>query len=375
MVRISFLKFRQVWVAVGLCLTMSTSVLLQAAPSKEPLKPAEPKIWKVALHESPPFAFKNKDGRWDGVAVALWIDIARDLGIAYKFEEMNAFAMAEGIRKGQIQAGIGYVAPRDDMGGGLDYSHPYWVTGLAIAVLAKTDKHYWLQILQDFFSFDFLKVLTLLIASMFLAGVLVWYFERNRNEQFGGHPLHGIGASIWWSVVTMCAVGYGDKVPVTTRGRFIGILWMLSGLVIVSIFTATIVSSFTAGRMESKIHGPWDLHRFRVATVAGSSAQSYLNDSHIFCTSYGSPTQAIEALLNGKMDALVLHRPELRFLVHRQFFGKVEILPYQFHREDYSIVLSPNNPYRSKINLQIFEHLNAPDWHDADFQYLGLSPN
>jgi polar amino acid transport system substrate-binding protein len=39
---------------------------------------------------------------------------------------------------------------------------------------------------------------------------------------------------VYWAVVTMTTVGYGDKTPKTKVGRFIAVLWMLASLALIS---------------------------------------------------------------------------------------------------------------------------------------------
>jgi voltage-gated potassium channel len=49
---------------------------------------------------------------------------------------------------------------------------------------------------------------------------------------------------IWWAVVTVTTVGYGDKYPTTIEGRIIAMLVMLIGIGFLSVLTATIASRF-----------------------------------------------------------------------------------------------------------------------------------
>lgn len=53
--------------------------------------------------------------------------------------------------------------------------------------------------------------------------------------------------AIWWSLVTVTTVGYGDKFPVTTEGRIIGTLLMFVGVGLFGTFTAYVASWFTQG--------------------------------------------------------------------------------------------------------------------------------
>jgi voltage-gated potassium channel len=49
---------------------------------------------------------------------------------------------------------------------------------------------------------------------------------------------------IWWAVVTVTTVGYGDKYPTTVEGRIVAMVVMLFGIGFLSILTATIASQF-----------------------------------------------------------------------------------------------------------------------------------
>jgi voltage-gated potassium channel len=52
--------------------------------------------------------------------------------------------------------------------------------------------------------------------------------------------------AIWWSYVTITTVGYGDKFPVTTEGRIVGVILMTAGVGIFGTFTGFVSSWFLA---------------------------------------------------------------------------------------------------------------------------------
>tara|TARA_Y100000385_G_C13067884_1_gene627593 strand:+ start:1237 stop:2016 length:780 start_codon:yes stop_codon:yes gene_type:complete len=71
------------------------------------------------------------------------------------------------------------------------------------------------------------------------------------------------GDSVWWSIVTITTVGYGDTVPETGVGRVIAAFLMLAGLAILGVLAASLASYFgledaEKGDQEASIHDRFD---------------------------------------------------------------------------------------------------------------------
>lgn len=76
---------------------------------------------------------------------------------------------------------------------------------------------------------------TLLI---YLAAIAVLDVEQNAD----GANITNIGDALWWSVVTITTVGYGDYYPVTFLGRMVAVGLMLGGIALIGTVTATLAS-------------------------------------------------------------------------------------------------------------------------------------
>ncbi len=63
-------------------------------------------------------------------------------------------------------------------------------------------------------------------------------------ETADGANIKTAGDALWWSVVTITTVGYGDRYPVTTGGRIVGAMLMLTGIGLFGMFTAYVASLF-----------------------------------------------------------------------------------------------------------------------------------
>ena len=207
---------------------------------------------------------------------------------------------------------------------------------------------------------------------LFMVGLLVWWFERKRNPaHFGGTPAAGIGAGFWWSAVTMTTVGYGDKAPVTLGGRLVAIMWMIASFFIVSLFIATITASLTVLKLESSVEGVKDLPDVLVGTAAHSTSESYLRDYRIAFLVYGTASEGLRALSEGRIEAFVYDEPILRYLVNRDFKGNLGVLDRSFERQDYSIALPAGSPLREPINQALLRKIEEPEWQDTLYHYLG----
>jgi voltage-gated potassium channel len=59
-----------------------------------------------------------------------------------------------------------------------------------------------------------------------------------------------LGLGLWWAIVTITTVGYGDVVPRTVPGRLVGVCLMVSGLIAISLVTATVASIFVQRKIR-----------------------------------------------------------------------------------------------------------------------------
>jgi voltage-gated potassium channel len=76
---------------------------------------------------------------------------------------------------------------------------------------------------------------------MFLTASLIFVFERRE-----GGPIDDYGTALWWAIVTITTVGYGDAVPITNEGRGIAAFLMIVGISLFGFLTANIASFLVA---------------------------------------------------------------------------------------------------------------------------------
>ena len=84
------------------------------------------------------------------------------------------------------------------------------------------------------------RVLIAAAATLFLGAWLVLLCEENAR----GSNIHNYPDAVWWAIVTVTTVGYGDRFPVTGGGRTVAVILMLVGIGLIGVLTATVASVF-----------------------------------------------------------------------------------------------------------------------------------
>lgn len=101
----------------------------------------------------------------------------------------------------------------------------------------------WRHLAQAFRSRQMELLLTLglgVVGIIFSASALYWIEGDLQPEDFGSIP-----RALWWSVVTLTSVGYGDAVPITPLGKIVGGIVAMIGVAIIAIPTGILAAAFS----------------------------------------------------------------------------------------------------------------------------------
>jgi polar amino acid transport system substrate-binding protein len=338
-------------------LVLALLLLLLAWPRATMAAPEQPLI--VAVKDAPPFAYRTDDGEWTGQSIELWRAVADELNLRYTLHETTLDDMIAGVAEGRYQVAVAALTVTSERERVVDFTHPFHTTGLAIAV-SNAREPYWQGVIGTVFSLAFLRLIAVLAVIQLAVGTLVWLIERRGNaEQFPREPKRGVPAGFWWATVTMTTVGYGDETPKSMLGRSVALMWMLASVIIIASVTATIASSLTIERLDKRIRGPEDLHRFEVGVIASTTANAYMDDKKAVIHSYEDSDTALAALLAGEIDALVWDAPLLRSMVAENPDLGIELVPGVFQRQDYAIAVGEGSELRERINRVLPEKLRT----------------
>ena len=117
----------------------------------------------------------------------------------------------------------------------------------------------------------------------FIGGAVIYVFEAHDNPK-----IHSLFDAIYWALITISTVGYGDITPVTPEGRVLTMILIIFGIGFISFATSIIATAF-AEKLE-------ELKSERVVREAKSMENIYLicgfsNESEILCEKFKKDNQ------------------------------------------------------------------------------------
>jgi len=330
-----------------------------------------PPTFRVGIIEAPPFATQSADGQWSGLSVELWRGVAQRLNASFTLVQYDSLRQAvEALARGEIDLFpfLNISMRYEDQ---VDFSHAYLRSGLGIAVPVEPPARRFLQVVEFLYSRVFIGAMLFLVCLSLIAGTVLWALERRTNpDMFDARFPHGIGQGLWWALVTMTTVGYGDKAPRTAGGRIVATIWMLASLILIAVFTAHITASMTVSELRGKVSGFNDLVHVRVGSNAQSDAALYLVSHGVSVIPFPSMQEGLRALADHRIDAFVQNEAVLKSIVMTDFPGKVHVIPGTFDHYFVSIAFKERSPLRKPINKAMLKFMSTDDWDRMLQRYL-----
>jgi voltage-gated potassium channel len=158
---------------------------------------------------------------------------------AFRFCLSLIYAVDLGIRSARARRHVHYAL-----------AHP---VALASVVLPPVRVIFSLRLARSMFRRGHLeRFLLVALLLVFNGAAIAYLYERHAP----GSNIHTLGESVWWALVTVTTVGYGDYTPVTIPGRITACLIMATGLVTLAVLTAQVASSFVAQGASRAQRGP-----------------------------------------------------------------------------------------------------------------------
>ena len=345
--------------ALLLAFTLPT-VSPQAAPSAAPSAAAPP--LRVGTATRLPYSWKGESGAWEGPAITLWDKIAQRTGIRYELVERSDDTVTTGLIDGSLDIVATGIQISAELEKQLDLSLPFDAGGFSVAVHNRQTSRPWMM-LERVLAFDiFVWIIWIGVATV-IAGLAIRFVERRHNPDHFGQKASTING-FWWAITTLSTVGYGDLVPRSTGGKVLAAAWMLTSLLLVTLFTSSVVSAITVGRLTPYFMSIHQMDANLVGIVDRPASKVVAKQLGLLPRVYPTPDAVFKALESGEIEGFVHPTNELRALVFRRHNDSLMILPREVVRGFVGLGLSERLPPEvlNAVNSALLEVVESPEW-------------
>ncbi len=312
------------------------------------------KTIRVAVKPIAPFVFKH-GAEWTGFSIDLWNALAQSIKVDTAWVEVTTVGeQLQAVKSGNADAAIAAITITKERETIVDFTQPYFDSGLQILVHAQGSNH----LLDLFDSIPWSTIATLLgafIVIMFIMANVLWIVERRSSEHFQKGYLRGMGEGLWGVALIVATGEHGDRETPRLVKRLIVFFMWLVGVVLIAQLTATVTSTQTVDRLNSKIRGTADLAGKRIATVQGTVAADYLTEQGLLYVAVTSAEEGCDLVAQGEVQAMVFDAPTLQYLAMKRGNGVLRVVGPIFASQKYGIAVVDGSPLRKRINRALLE--------------------
>jgi ABC-type amino acid transport substrate-binding protein len=305
---------------------------------------------RVAIASVAPFVLPQPSATPEGFSIDIWDEVARRMHADFVWQRLSRQAdLLPAVQRGGADVAIAAITMTAERESGVDFSMPYFDSGLQIMVRAHSDNGF-AALLQTIPWLAIGQLVVIAIAIVFVLANLVWLTERRRDPAFRKPYWHALGEGIWVTMLIIATGEHGERdEPGVWRRVLVPAMWLI-GVVLVAQLTATVTSSQTVARLQSSIRGPDDLPGKKIGTVPATIAAQYLRERGLPFVNVTTADEGFRLLVQGDVQAIVYDAPTLQYWSTRLGNGELAVVGPVFRPEKYGIAVANGSPLRKPIN-------------------------
>ena len=175
-----------------------------------------------------------------------------------------------------------------------------------------------------------LASLYLMLVLTFFISTILYFVEKDANPE----GFSSIIKSMWWSVVTLATVGYGDVVPITVLGKLIGALASIVGLGMFALPAGILANGFAQELARVKSVTNWnlvakvpifsELDSGTISEIARLLVVKRFTKNEVIIK-IGDRGDAMYFILEGEVNVLISQKDPI-LLKKGDFFGEIALL-------------------------------------------------
>ena len=211
--------------------------------------------------------------------------------------------------------------------------HPDWLRILRLLRLLKVSRYapglsLFVAVIRNESRPLFAALLVMAVLLVVESGIM-FVIERGAQPQVFASIPH----TMWWAIVTMATVGYGDIAPVTVLGKMFGGIVMILGIAMFAVPAGILATGFAAEIRRRDFVVTWHtvakvplfagLDASRIAEIAGLLKREVV-PAHYVVVRRGEPADAMFFIMSGEVEVDVQPHPVR--LGRGLYFGEIALL-------------------------------------------------
>lgn len=268
--------------------------------------PASAKQVIVGVVPTPPFVTETPTGIYGGMAIDLWQDIAKSLGISYRYQPMPSFrALMDAVTTGKVDVVVSSITITKGRLDRMDFTQPWFDTGLRVMINKDRGQGFG-GLVHELWITGHIRVYLWLAVAIVVATIILTLVDRHFDDEFHTNWWRGLADS-FYHVMAIATSGRAamHKPLFGGWGRVIAGFWMLCGVGVVAYVTSSITSVMTTASITNQISSVADLPGKTVGVVEGTVGEEYAVDAVLQARSFPTFQDAVDALLRHQIVAII----------------------------------------------------------------------
>ena len=332
-----------------------------------------PRPVTVGLYVSPPFVIANGND-YSGMAVELWEEIAADLKLPFDYRPYPDFgSLVQATADGSIDIAVTNLTITEDRARVIDFSQPWYDAGLRV-MISNESKTGFSAVVSGLRKSGYLAAYAWLAFVIVVATLLLTLFDRRFDKDFPQAWSEGVAES-FYSVMSVATSGKAARKNFFGWiGRVMAALWLVCGVAVLAYVTSTVTSVMTTISLTSQINGPADLSGKTVGVFTGSVAERFAHQIGFKSESIANIDLAVDALVQGRIDAIVGDAPVLEYFDFSHPNINVSVVGKIFQPDKYGFGFGLTSDLEKSVTVKLLEKAENGRIETLRANYFGNTP-
>jgi len=306
----------------------------------------------AGVYISPPFAMR--DGPlYTGMAVELWQALALRADMATRFVEYPTLReLVDATASGKVDVAVTNLTINQSRAERVDFTQPWYDAGLRIMIASGQGAGFW-DVMAGLRESGHLRAYLWLGLVIVLATIALTFFDRRFDKEFPRDWPSGLAESFYHVMSIATSGKTARKRMFGAFGRFFSAIWLVCGVAVLAYVTSSVTSVMTAAAITSRISSVADLPGKTVGVFSGSVAEAYAEEMGLLTRAYAGMDEAVAALRNGRIDAVMGDAPVLEYYAHTEGGSGLDVVGPIFHPDKYGFATPLDSPLSRQITLNL----------------------